>query len=293
MPLVSIVIPAFRAGRFINRALSGVLGQTHTEWEVIVVEDGTHDETESEVRQFAATVSQNVHYENNGFNLGVSATRNRAMARAKGSVIAFLDADDRWTPDHLASGLATLEQGADICFSGFYLFDEASQQVVGNSMPSLSRIGNPLHALFESNFIQTSSLVMVRREAAEKAGGFDAELRVGEDCDYWMRIISKGCKLDCTESLSCFYSKHESSAMANTLVVAEHAVKFYRKHLQSDFLPLSLRKEHYAKSLWNYGRLVRQQDPSLARSLFLEAWKSRPFCLRYCAYSIRSYVLKK
>ena len=81
MPLVSIVIPAFNAGRFIGRALNGVLAQTHAEWEVVVVEDGTHDETEAVVREFAGSVSQPVRYENNGVNLGVSVTRNRALGQ--------------------------------------------------------------------------------------------------------------------------------------------------------------------------------------------------------------------
>ena len=292
MPLVSIVIPAFKAGRFIKRALGGIVAQTHTEWEVIVVEDGTHDETESIVREFATTTSQSVRYENNGSNLGVSATRNRAMAQARGDVIAFLDADDRWTPDHLASGLETLHKGADICFSGFYIFDESSQQCVGSSVPDLSLFGNLLSSLFESNFIQTSSLVMVCSAVAKDAGRFDEELKVGEDCDYWMRILSRGGKLACTGKLTCYYAKHGTSAMANTLMVADHAVKFYRKHLKSDFLPSDLRERYYATSLWNHGRLVRQQNPSLARTRFIEAWLHRPLDFRYFAYMMRSCILR-
>jgi len=285
--LVSIVIPAFNAGRFIRRALDSVLAQTHGEWEIVVVEDGTHDETESVVRQFAASVPQSVRYENNGFNLGVSATRNRAMALARGDALAFLDADDRWTPEHLASGLETLEQGADLCFSGFHIFDESTQMVVGSFVPDDGVMENPLPRLFESNFIQTSSLVMMRREAVEKAGGFDGDLKVGEDCDYWLRALSLGGRLACTGKLTCYYAKHGGSAMAKTLMVAEHAVKFYRKHLQSGFLPASLRKKHYANSLCNYGRLIGRQNPVLARTLFLKAWKVRPWDARPLAYALR------
>ena len=86
--LVSIVIPAFNAGRFIGRALNSVLAQSHAKWEIVVVEDGTHDETESVVREFAASVSQSVRYENNGSNLGVSATRNRAKNWANSIAMA-------------------------------------------------------------------------------------------------------------------------------------------------------------------------------------------------------------
>ncbi len=288
--LVTIVIPAYHAGAFIRRALDGVLAQTHGAWEVVVVEDGTRDETEAVVRQFAATVSQSVRYENNGANCGVSATRNRAMALARGSVIAFLDADDRWTPEHLASGLETLDKGAELCFSGFHIFYETTQTVVESSVPDRSLLENPLARLFESNFIQTSSLVMMRRETAEKAGGFDGDLKVGEDCDYWMRALSSGARLACTGKLTCYYTKHGESAMTKTLMVAEHSVKFYRKHLHSAFLPASLRTSYYATSLCNYGRLIGRKNPVLARALFWEAWKIRPGDLRYPAYVLRACI---
>ena len=289
--LVSIVIPAFNAGRFIRRALDGVLAQTHREWEIVVVEDGTHDETESVVREFAATVPQSVRYENNGSNLGVSATRNRGMAVARGSVFAFLDADDRWTPEHLATGLEALRQGAEVCFSGFHIFDESTKTVMESFVPDAGVMEHPLPRLFESNFIQTSSLVMMRRTAADAAGGFDGGLKVGEDCDYWLRALALGGRLACTGELTCYYTKHPDSAMAKTLMVAEHAVKFYRKHLKSGFLPASLRKRHYANSLCNYGRLIARQDPVLARALFLKAWRARPWDARVLAYAARAGAL--
>ena len=117
---------------------------------------------------------------------------------------------------------------------------------------------------------------MVRRDAAQKAGGFDSELRVGEDCDYWMSILACGAKLAYTRKRTCFYTKHAASAMSKTLMVAEHGVKFYRKHLQSAFLPEALRKRQYSGSLVNYGRLSQRENPVFARSLFLEAWSVQP-----------------
>jgi len=79
--------------------------------------------------------------------------------------------------------------------------------------------------------------------------------------------------------------------MSKSRMVAEHAVKFYRKHLQSDFLPEPLRKHHYAQSLWIQGRLIGRQDPHLALSLFLEAWQARPLDLRYGAYAMRAWMM--
>jgi len=291
MPLVSILIPAFNAARFIARALESVRAQTHAEWEIVVIEDGSDDGTAAIVRKFAASVAQPVRYENNGANLGVSASRNRAMALACGDFIAFLDADDWWTPEHLALGLQTLEAGVDICCSGFYLYDEPGQKVTGTRVPEPALFENPLVNLFQCNFIQTSSLVIVRREAARKCGGFDAGLKVGEDCDYWMTILSHGYRLACTGVPTCYYTKHGASAMSQSRTVAEHGVLFCRKHLHSDFLPEPLRKSSYAQSLWIYGRLIGREEPRRATSLFLEAWQTRPLELRYAAYAIRAWVM--
>lgn len=291
MSLVSIIIPAFQAARFIRRALESVRAQSHAEWEIVVIEDGSDDGTALIVREYAATVTQPVRYENNGANLGVSTSRNRAMSLACGDFIAFLDADDWWTPEHLATGLQTLEAGADFCCSGFYLYDEPSQQVTGTVVPEAVLFENPMVSLFKSNFIQTSSLVIVRREVARQCGGFDADLKVGEDCDYWISILSRGYRLACTGQTTCYYTKHGESAMSKSRMVAEHAVKFYLKHLQSDFLPEPLRQSRYAQSLWIHGRLIGRQDPHLALSLFLEAWQMRPLDLRYGAYAMRAWVM--
>lgn len=288
MPLVSVLIPAYNAGPFIELALEGVRMQMHGKWEVIVVEDGSKDETQEIVARFAASVSQRVCYERSPKNRGVSATRNRAMALARGEVIAFLDADDQWKAGHLQSGLATLERGADLCFSGFELYDAGRDRVTLPPLPEIT--GDPAARLFESNFIQTSSLVMLRAETARRAGEFDPGLAIGEDCDYWMRVITGGGRLACTGERTCVYAKHGASAMAATLRVAEGSVKFYRKHLGNPALPPGLRRNLYSGSLVNYGRLAAHGDARLARSLFLQAWRLRPWDLRCAAFFARTFV---
>ncbi len=289
MPLVSILIPAYRAGRFIGTALEGVRAQTHAEWEVVVVEDGSQDETKAVVQGFAASVNRRVCYERLPENRGVSATRNRAMQLAQGEVIAFLDADDRWRPEHLEAGLATLAAGADLCYSGFEIQDNEKGGVTYSGFVRPPK--DALARLFESNFIQTSSLVMLRREAALKAGEFDPQLAIGEDCDYWMRILAGGGKLACTEKVTCVYTKHGGSAMAATLRVAEHSLRFYRKHLHNPALPPALRRRFFCSALINHARLAAHGDPALARSLFGEAWRRRPWDLRLPVLALRTFFL--
>ena len=285
-PLVSIIIPTFNAGRFIQRALEGIRRQTYSHWEVIVVEDGSRDESEATVIRFAKSTGKNCRYERNERNLGVSATRNHAMSLARGELIAFLDADDWWTADHLTFGESTLRDGGDFCYSSFTPYNETGRDAGKPVAPTSVQLEQPLTRLFRENFIHTSSLVMLWRDVAERISGFDTHLRVGEDLDYWLRLLGTGHSINWTGMTTCFYSKHLMSAMANTPVVAEESVKFHRKHLASTYLPLSLRKRLLALRLLSHGRLLWRQDRERARCLIAEGYGYQPLdplCAIYAA----------
>ena len=109
MPFVSIVMPAYNAAKTIKQAINSVLNQTYGDFELIVVNDCSTDETESMIADFAQKDSRIVHL-NNPKNSGVSYTRNRAVACAKGEWIAFLDSDDMWTSDKLEKQVALIEK---------------------------------------------------------------------------------------------------------------------------------------------------------------------------------------
>lgn len=290
---MSVIVPAYNAGRFIKRALEGIREQCHTNWEIIVIEDGSNDETEGVVSEFAPTVVQRVTYAKNEGNFGVSTTRNRAMSQARGEIIAFLDADDWWTSEHLAAGQNTLRAGADLCFSGFQFYHEAENKVGKTFEPTAAQLRSPINSLFRQNFIQTSSIVMLWRVVAEKIDGFDTGLRVGEDLDYWLRLLGAGHVLRWTGKNTCHYAKHSESAMAKTLMVSEDSVALLRKHLKSEYLPLSLRKRLLADSLVSHGRLLWKRDCARARVLLAEAWKYQPFNLRCLAYAVAGSMVAK
>ena len=289
MALVSVIIPAFNAASFIARSLEGVRRQTHTDIEVIVVEDGSNDGTEQLVFEFSKSSGISVSYTNHGENFGVSETRNRALSIARGEVIAFLDSDDWWTDDHLRMGMNALRGGAGLCYSGFHLHDEATGKSIKAPPPSDAQLQTPLVAIFEANFIQTSSLMMLKREVFDANGNFDPNLKVGEDCDYWLRALGRGWQLAYTGHASCNYVKHPDSAMSKTLMVSEHMARFYQKHLQSSFVPKTLRRKCYARSLLNWGRLVRRDNPRLARSLFFQGWRTQPLNWICAFYAMASF----
>ncbi|PTY05445.1 hypothetical protein DB347_13775 [Opitutaceae bacterium EW11] len=273
---ISCLIAAYKAGATIGKALESIRGQTHADWEVVVMEDGSHDGTEAIVRAFASSVSQPVRYENFGQNRGVAAARTRLLELAEGVGSAFLDADDWWTPDHLSEAAAALGRGADLVVSGIQLFDLDSAEALEAYLPSGDLYTDPVRILFEQSAIMTSSCVSLRTATAREAGPVDAGFRIGEDRDFWLRIAANGGRFAGTGKVTCSYSKHAGSTMAKTLLWAEQEVAFYRKYQSLSAVALSVRRTHLAHALANYGRLLRATDPRTSARILAEAWKLKP-----------------
>lgn len=284
---VSVLIAAYKAGGYITRALGSVRAQTHSDWELVVVEDGSHDSTEQIVAQFSTTVTQSVRYENLGLNRGVATARTRLLELARGEAIAFLDADDWWTPGHLAEAASAFGGGADVVVSGIQLYDLDVQKPLGTYNPPATLVTDPVRVLFCGSAIMTSSSVALRRTTTHTVGAFDAQLRIGEDRDYWLRCAQAGAHFALTGTVSCFYAKHSSSTMAKTLLWAEQAVLFHEKHRELEAVEPGLRRRRLAHELVNYGRLVRAQDPAASRQALARAFQLAP-SLRTLAYYVRS-----
>src|ERR1051326_2681150 len=124
-PLVSIIIPCYRAGRHVRDTLDAVRSQTHAHWEIMLCEDGVLDDTGQQVAAFAATTPNPVRVFQNPTNLGVSRTRNRLIDEARGTFLAFVDADDLWPPDYLEKSLQRIADAkADWQIGGADLIDE-------------------------------------------------------------------------------------------------------------------------------------------------------------------------
>ena len=281
---ISILIAAYEAGNFLPAALAGIADQSHLDWELVVVEDGSHDQTEELIRDFADQVSQKVRYENLGINRGVAAARNRLLELAEGDAVAFLDADDIWLPEHLSSVAKCLAEGHAIACTPVYLWDGDNQRPMGSYQPTSHQVSSPLKELYRISFIWTSTCVALSRETVDRVGYFDETLKIGEDRDYWFRALEGGHTLGCTDEATCRYTKHAGSSMTKTIRVASDAVAFYRKHFNTPSLDKSFRKAVFAEALWIYGRLVRSTDKKLAKSLFFETVKNWPFNPRYWVY---------
>lgn len=187
MPIVSVIIPAYNAEQYIAETLASVENQTLKDIEIIVIDDGSKDNTAATVKAFPS-----VRYvrKTNG---GVSAARNHGASLAHGEFLAFLDADDIWHPDKLRQQVQALSQHPEcnLCRTHITTKSENLQQFhqAINSSSTEYDIESDLAASFLEPYFTTST-VMVRRAAFDLVGGFDPKLRIAEDIDFYLKILA-------------------------------------------------------------------------------------------------------
>jgi glycosyltransferase involved in cell wall biosynthesis len=183
--LVSVVIPTFNCADFLVEAIRSVLVQTYEDYEIIVVDDGSTDHTETALRQFANRIPY-LRQEPGG----PSVARNRGILEARGELIAFLDADDLWRPTKLARQVEYLNHHPEVVL--VYTDFTRGPRPGSNNDSRLTAYkprdpADPFHALLQENFLATPT-VMVKREALARSGLFDPTLKGSEDFDLWLRL---------------------------------------------------------------------------------------------------------
>jgi glycosyltransferase involved in cell wall biosynthesis len=165
---ISVVIAAYNAGKFIRETLDSVLAQTAPPHDVIVADDASTDDTRSIVCAYAPRVKLIENFE----NAGPGARRNQATQAASGDLIALLDADNRWAPDHLANALDRLTRfpEAGVAISRMRVFG-THETIWPGTLPCADRPAAVTLPLLRHNFVELSSLV-IRRDLFERVGGF-------------------------------------------------------------------------------------------------------------------------
>ena len=190
MSTVSVIIPAYNQGNYLGEAIQSVLDQTYPEFEILVVDDGSTDNTADIVHSFDDVRIYYIYQENRG----LSASRNTGIRNSKGEYLTFLDSDDLFLPEKLTLLTSELIKKPEVGFvAGQAIPINEHGQRVGKIFdtplpkdPSRLLMGNPLHV----------GSVMLRRCWQEKVGYFDEGLRSYEDWDLWLRLGLAGCKME-------------------------------------------------------------------------------------------------
>jgi glycosyltransferase involved in cell wall biosynthesis len=203
-PLVSVVIPGFNHGRFIGEAINSVMAQSHARWELLVVDDGSRDETASVVRKFPQ--ARYIHQANQG----LPAARNTGLRFCHGEFVVFLDADDRLLPNALAAGVACFAQNPECALvSGRHSRVMMNGTLLSHRESPQPEAGHYV-ALLKGNYIGMHATVMYRRAILESAGGFDVQLPACEDYDVYLRI-ARVCPVATHAELTAEYRIHDDN----------------------------------------------------------------------------------
>ncbi len=184
---VAVVIIAFNGARFIRRALDSLQAQTFRDFELLVVEDGSHDGTEAIVAGYEDPRFRYIWRPNGG----LSAARNTGIEHSTAPLIAFLDCDDWWHPEKLASQVAMLDAHPEsgVAYSMAIRVDETTGAMEG---PIRTNVEGDLlpRLLLNNQVVNGPSSLMVRRSVMVKAGLFDEQVRYAEDWDCWLRLAT-------------------------------------------------------------------------------------------------------
>lgn len=187
MPLVSVIIPAYNAEVTIIETVESVLGQTFSDFELIVINDGSTDHT-LEILDFVKDDRLKVFtFENRG----LPAARNRGISHASGKFISFIDADDLWTPRKLDMQLDVLQRNpqAGVAYSWTVVIDEQGKFLFPQDR--LYTEGNVYHHLLLDCFIASGSNILVHRHCIESVGLFDPGMKFFEDWEFYLRLASR------------------------------------------------------------------------------------------------------
>lgn len=210
MPKVSVIIPTYQRAHVVSQAIESVLAQTYRDYEIIVVIDGSTDNTEEVLARFGDKITVICQK-----NKGLAGARNTGIRASQGQYIAFLDDDDLWVSNKLEKQLAYFETNPTIglVYSDGFFFNEKG--VLPDKWTSVYPPPQIWHflTLFERNVILVSTVV-VRRECLDKVGLFDETLRSCEDYDLWLRIIEKFSIYFLNEPLG-FYRQSPNSLQSN------------------------------------------------------------------------------
>jgi glycosyltransferase involved in cell wall biosynthesis len=277
-PLISVVIPAYNAQKTIVETISSVLQQTVSNFEIIVINDGSTDNTVSVLSTILDPRLKVFSYQNGG----LSVARNRGIANATGEFISFLDADDLWTTDKLELQVAALKRNPDagVVYSWTQFIDENNKLLF--LQPPVYSEGDIYPNLLVSNFIASGSNIMVRRHYIDLVGDFDPTVNAVADWDYYLRLAAR-CSFVLVPQYQVLYRKSSQAMSSNVelmektiLVVLDRAFESAPEKLKSlKNLSLGITYQ-YLSDLYFLNNLTSNKELKQARQKLIQAIKLYP-----------------
>ncbi len=284
--MISVIIPTYNCGKYVANAIKSVCAQTYTHFEIIVIDDGSTDNTEEVVRSIADPRLRYIKKAQEGNYFA----RNRGLAEARGEYVVFLDADDIILPNKFAVQLEKFLQDPELglCCTSFYVqfADQEDRSFVDTSFSFSSDFNTEsgfIERALENNFILTST-IMVRRECVERLGDFDTRFQNAMDYEFCLRMAFhyKACYLSERLTVRLEHSANISKNKINTyralLYIFSHCVPRFSRGRFYEPKHAALIQRKWQKSLYYLG----------LEHLMLRHFADADRCLQRCRYAEKS-----
>jgi glycosyltransferase involved in cell wall biosynthesis len=276
MPRVSVLIPTRNRARLMREAIVSVLAQTFQDFEIIIIDDASEDDTQAVISSLSDV---RIRYFRHATNRGEAASRNAGVAHAGGEYIAFLDDDDTWLPEKLAMQVELLDRCPARIGGVYTAYDRVDIKTgaIISTVPAEKR-GNIYGELRAQNWVGCPSAVMVRRECFDKVGRFDEQIKFGVDYDMWIRI-SRFYDFEVLNLPLVHYAVHSDRLSADTGTILrgkEDQLAKYADYFAADrrsygryFLSLGV--------LYCYNRKLVEGRAALRRAIRIYPFEMRPY----------------
>ena len=303
MPKVSVIIPAYNHARFLGEAIGSVLAQSFQDFELIVVDDGSIDNTKEVAASFQDNRVRYIHQQNRG----VAAAQNVGVRNSSGEYVAILGADDVWLPRKLELQVELLDSRPEIALvcSDFYIFDDRTGAVLGrfwHNEPFGYRVNaekasrRPLTEMLSRGCFIAPQVAMVRRWVFNEVGCFDESLRAYEDWDMFVRIVQRFA-IGTIDMPLAKNRKHGGNMSGDWRQMGEAAEIVYNKALEKYSLQPDDRRivrRRLARRRSDYGRhLIVDGEKALGRRKLLSSIKLYPWRLRPYVWLAGSFLKSK
>lgn len=245
-PKVSVVVPCYNTGRYLGEAIESVLVQTFQDFEIIIIDDGSTDDTAGVAAAHSDPRIRYFYQE----NLGLAAARNTGLRHARGGYVSFLDADDLFSPDKLTAQVAYLDQHpeAGLVVGGHRRIGEKGDVLY--TSPGSSGVIRPQDLLVSTHFPIHSTLI--RKSWTEKVGGFDEGLPAAEDWDFHCRLALKGCVMHRQPGVVCDYRLVPNAMSASAPRQTAAVLKVAEKLFGSGLVPPKWRRLESQSKAWRH-----------------------------------------
>ena len=289
---ISAVIPAYNAEKYIARSIDSVLNQTCPVDEIIVVDDGSTDNTADMVKHYGDKIRY-IYQDNQG----ISGARNTGIKNTQGDYVAFLDSDDYWCPDKLERQMSLAEEHPEYGLLASRCDKIQCAENIKKPNRPLSyqsrrgKSGWVLNDLFQANFIRTSS-VIIRRDCFDKVGLFDEKQKQAQDYDLWLRMAAE-YQVGFINEFLTVYVDNPKGISGDGLIGRLYVLQALEKSYLKQKIPEKSYNLRMARNYFAVGRHYLQRgDREKGLAYIKKARRLAPLHLKYIFYLIKAVLTR-